>query len=231
MARRHAPFAGLGDRYGEELARGLRFTGYPAAHFSAKRIERVRALAAEQSVAVNTVLDFGCGAGSALPTLRAAFPGARVIGFEPEPGLRDAARAVAVQAEAEVLDANELAMSAEADLVYCNGVFHHIERADRIAAIATLARALRPGGLACIWDNSPLNPGTRFVMSRIPFDRGAILLGPRELEVLELSAGLTPIVTEFHFVFPRWLRALDGIEPALRRLPVGGQFLVAGRRA
>jgi hypothetical protein len=156
------------------------------------------------------------------------FPGARIIGFEPTPGLRVIATRNANGAS--VVQHDELQMDSEVDLVYCNGVFHHIERADRILAVATLAKAIRPGGLATIWDNSPLNPGTRLVMSRIPFDRGAQLLGPQELEVLQVSANLAPVATEFHFVFPRWLRALEPLERRMTRLPFGGQFLVAGRR-
>jgi SAM-dependent methyltransferase len=223
-------FEEVGDRYGEQLARGLRLTGYPASHFAARRIARVSELTTKFGVAVGAVLDFGCGAGESLALLRAAFPGARVLGYEPAAQMRDAARTAAAAAGAEVLDADKLSLNAEVDLVYCNGVFHHIARAERIAAIASLAHALRPGGLACIWENSPLNPGTRLVMARIPFDRDAILLGPQELEVLELSAGLTPVATEFHFVFPRLLSFLEPLESRLRAVPLGGQYLVAGRR-
>lgn len=221
-------FAEVGDRYGEQLARGLRLTGYPASHFAQRRIDRVREIAAEEGLNVRAVLDFGCGVGDALPLLQKAFPGARVIGYEPTHELRAIAAKNATGAE--ILQTDELQLNAEVDLVYCNGVFHHIERAERIVAVATLARALRPGGLACIWDNSPLNPGTRLVMARIPFDRGAQLLGPQEVEVLQLSANITPVRREFHFVFPRWLRALEPLEGRLRHLPFGGQFLVVGRR-
>jgi SAM-dependent methyltransferase len=226
-----ASFAEVGDRYGEQLARGLRLTGYPAAHYASRRIERVRELAAARDRSVGAVLDFGCGVGSSFPLLRAAFPAARVVGFEPTPDLRRIATTAAEAAGATVLQSDALDLVDDVDVVYCNGVFHHIARADRIGAIASLARAIKPGGLACIWENSPLNPGTRLVMSMIPFDRGAQVLGPQELEVLELSAGLTPVAREYHFVFPRWLRTLDSLEPRLRDVPFGGQYLVAGLRA
>lgn len=203
-------------------------TGYPASYFAERRIARVRELAALEGLTVGAVLDFGCGVGRSLPLLQSAFPGARVIGYEPTEGLRRVATQNA--GDAEVLQTDVLQLNAEVDLVYCNGVFHHIERAQRITAIAALARALKPGGLACVWENSPFNPGTRLVMALIPFDRGVQMLGPRELEVLELSADIEPMVTEFHFVFPRWLRSLQPLESRLRRIPFGGQFLVAGRR-
>lgn len=223
-------FSEVGDRYGEQLARGLRLTGESAEHFAKRRIARVQEIAAEQRVDVRSVLDFGCGIGGSFPLLRAAFPGARILGFEPADGLREVAAGAAATAGAELIGGTSLVIDRGVDVVYCNGVFHHIPSAERIGAIASLARAIRPGGWAFIWENSPLNPGTRFVMSRIPFDKGAVLLGPHELQVLEISAGITPAATEFHFVFPRALKLLRPIEPRLRRLPLGGQFLVAGRR-
>jgi hypothetical protein len=36
--------------------------------------------------------------------------------------------------------------------------------------------------------------------------------------------------TEFHFVFPRLLKWLRGLEPWLRGVPAGGQYLVVARR-
>jgi SAM-dependent methyltransferase len=225
-----ARFSELGKRYGEELARGLHVTGESGVYYATRRIDRVRELAAKHRVDVRSVLDFGCGIGIAFPLLRAAFPDARVLGFEPADGLREVAADAAVATGAEIVGGTTLDLERVVDVVYCNGVFHHIPSAERIAAIATLARALRSGGWAFIWENSPLNPGTRYVMSRISFDKGAILVGPRELQVLEISAGITPLATEFHFIFPHALKVLRPLEARLRHLPLGGQFLVAGRR-
>src|SRR6059036_11455 len=39
------------------------------------------------------------------------------------------------------------------------------------------------------WENNPWNPGTRLVMSRIPFDRDAVPLSPPEVRRLVLTAG------------------------------------------
>ena len=64
----------------------------------------------------------------------------------------------------------------EIDLAFCNGVFHHIPPEQRARAIAYVYRCLRPGGLFALWENNPWNPGTRLVMSRIPFDRDALPL-------------------------------------------------------
>jgi len=222
-------FGEVGGGYGSQLARGLRLTGEPAEYYARRRITRVRDLARELGVSPRAVLDFGCGAGTSLGILREAFPDARIVGFEPEPELADVARPAAAAARSELVGREDLVEARFADVVYCNGVFHHIAREERPVAARSVSRALRPGGLTFVWENSPFNPGTRMVMARIPFDRDAVLLPPSELRSLQREAGLTPITTEFHFVFPRPLRFARPLEKALRALPLGGQYVVVGR--
>jgi SAM-dependent methyltransferase len=223
-------FGEVGAAYGSQLARGLSLTGEPAEYYARRRIARVRDLARERGVTPKAVLDFGCGTGTSLGLLRDAFPHARIVGFEPESELVDVGRTAATAASAELVGREDLIESGFADLVYCNGVFHHIPRESRAAAAQTMARALRADGLACVWENSPFNPGTRMVMARIPFDRDAVLLRPSELRSLQHGAGLGYVATEYHFVFPRPLRFARPLESALRPLPLGGQYLVVGRR-
>jgi SAM-dependent methyltransferase len=223
-------FSEIGDRYGEQLARGLRLTGENAEYFARGRIARVRKIVEVRGVRVTSLLDFGCGTGSSFAILREAFPAAEILGFEPAAGLRELAQAAASSARARVLDADTLSLDGAVDLVYCNGVYHHIPPGDRAKAMASLSRALRPGGLACVWENSPYNPGTRVIMSRVEFDQDAVLLTPAELRRHYRASGLRPLATEFHFVFPRVLRFARALEPALRRLPLGGQYVVVSRR-
>jgi len=223
-------FGEVGGGYGSQLARGLSLTGEPAEYYARRRIARVRDLARERGVTPEAVLDFGCGTGTSLGLLRDAFPEVRIVGFEPEPELVEVARTSAAAASAELVGREDLVETSFADLVYCNGVFHHIPRESRAAAARRVANALRAGGLAFVWENSPFNPGTRMVMARIPFDRDAVLLRPSELRSLQDGAGLTHLTTEYHFVFPRPLRFARPLEKALRPLPLGGQYVVVGRR-
>ena len=62
-------------------------------------------------------------------------------------------------------------LKGSADLVYCNGIFHQIPVAERMAAVDYIQCCLRPGGMFALW---PWNSGTRYVMSRCTFDRNAI---------------------------------------------------------
>jgi SAM-dependent methyltransferase len=115
-------------------------------------------------------------------------------------------------------------------LAYCNGVFHHIPPAGRDAAARDVFRWLRPGGAFALWENNPWNPGTRLVMSRIPFDRDAITLSYLEAQALLRRAGFRAVATSFHFFFPSALRALRRAEPWLERVPFGAQYCVLARK-
>ena len=90
--------------------------------------------------------------------------------------------------------------------------------------------ALRPGGWLAFWENNPWNPILRYAMSRIPFDRDAILVWPRSARQLLRSAGLRVFETNFMFVFPAMLAFLRGIEPWLIHLPLGAQYLVLAQK-
>jgi len=67
-------------------------------------------------------------------------------------------------------------------------------------------------------------------MSRLPFDRDAVPLRPAESRRGAMSAGLTVISTDHLFFFPAMLRWLRPLEPFLRRVPLGGQYLVLCRK-
>ncbi|HET9131994.1 MAG TPA: class I SAM-dependent methyltransferase, partial [Terriglobia bacterium] len=116
------------------------------------------------------------------------------------------------------------------DLVFTNGVFHHIPPPERPGAIDYIFRALRPGGLLAFWENNPWNPGTRYVMSRIPFDRDAITLSSRESEGMIRAGGFEVLRTDFLFIFPKMLGFLRTLEPSLVRFPFGAQYQVLCRK-
>jgi hypothetical protein len=63
-------------------------------------------------------------------------------------------------------------------------------------------------------------------MHRVPFDRDAVMVWPKEARRLARQAGLTIVRTDYAFVFPNKLRRLRPLEPALRRLALGAQYQV-----
>jgi SAM-dependent methyltransferase len=116
------------------------------------------------------------------------------------------------------------------DLAFSNGVFHHIRPADRPSTIDYIYRALRPGGIFALWENNPWNPGTRYVMSRIPFDRDTTPLSASETRGLLRAGGFEILRTDYLFVFPRFCSWFRALEPRLSGLPLGAQYQVLCRK-
>ncbi|HEY6331896.1 MAG TPA: class I SAM-dependent methyltransferase, partial [Blastocatellia bacterium] len=145
------------------------------------------------------------------------------IGVDTSQGSLDVARKTH---SGEFHEVSQYSPAQEIDLIYCNGVFHHIPIGERGGALEYLYKSLRPGGILALWENNPLNPVTRYMMSRIPFDRFAVTLRAREAKDMAESAGFSVLRTDHLFVFPRWLGPLRSIEPYLSRAPIGAQYQV-----
>jgi ubiquinone/menaquinone biosynthesis C-methylase UbiE len=97
----------------------------------------------------DTVLDIGSGPGDLLVALAAAVPAARVVGVEPSAAMREMAASRGVESVAGVAEALPFD-DASVDLVVSTLSAHHWD--DPVAAFAEIARVLRPGGEARIYD-------------------------------------------------------------------------------
>ena len=215
--------------YEAALDRGLSLTGESRDFYASRRVEITRELCRQLGLHARSICDYGCGTGDTLPLLREQLGAKRLLGLDPSTESLDEARRRHGDTAFEWSTPDTIAASSTPlaiDAVYCNGVFHHIPPSARLEAARQILRLLRPGGCWFFWENNPLNPGTRWVMSRIPFDRDAITLRPGEARELGRAAGAHWIETTFHFYFPNTLRALRPAERWLRRVPFGGQYLV-----
>jgi SAM-dependent methyltransferase len=216
------------DRYEDALQRGLAVSGESSEYFARGRIAFLAEQLRRSGVAVARVMDFGCGTGVAIPFLRESFRGATVIGLDVS--TRSLAKARAENPGVQFFEPQNFEPRGDIDLVYCNGVFHHIPLPERASAVQLIRRALRPGGVFALWENNPWNPGTQWVMSRIPFDRDAIKLSPPGAQSLVTNAGFAVRSVDFLFFFPKLLQVFRPIERYLHRLPLGAQYQVLAER-
>lgn len=217
------------DEYDAMLQRGLKLSGEDKHFFIHGRLADLAA-SLPRELRPRRILDFGCGIGDTSVLLARTFPDARVVGAETAEQALDHARRHHASEAVSFVAVDEIAGLEPFDLAYVNGVFHHIPPSQRPRAARLIFDALRPGGCFALFENNPLNPGTRLVMSRIPFDRDAVTLTPWETRRLLRSAGFELHATRFLFVFPRILKALRAAEPWLTRLPLGAQYWVLARR-
>ncbi len=216
--------------YDTDLARGLALSGESKEYFAGGRLRRVRERLGLLEWKVRSVLDFGCGPGSTTPLFHELLGAELLVGVDPSAELLARARERFGSASAEFLAPEELAAEPRFDLGFCNGVFHHIPPERRAEAARYVLDRLRPGAPFAFCENNPWNPGTRWVMRRIPFDRDAIPIAlPRARELLR-EAGFEILSGETLFYFPRLLRWLRPLERPLAALPLGAQYLVFARK-
>jgi SAM-dependent methyltransferase len=216
--------------YEAALQQGLSATGESKDFFAQGRINYLRQCLHQLGLTPARILDFGCGTGTSIPLLL-SLPGAQsAIGVDnSEESLKIAAQQNS-SANATFATSQSLPPAGDIDLAFCNGVFHHIPLTDRAACMKYIFDSLRPGGIFTFWENNPWNPGTRYVMSKIPFDRDAITLSPPEARRLAQAAGFDVLAGRFLFFFPKSLGWLRWMERMMTRIPLGGQYVILCRK-
>jgi|ERR1022692_774309 SAM-dependent methyltransferase len=177
-----------------------------------------------------TAMDFGCGTGGSVPYFFDIMGCKRVIAVDPSVESLRVAKERCSGFDVQLLTAQEFAPSANIPFAFCNGVFHHILAADRLQALAYIRAALSENGILAFWENNPWNPLVVYGMSLNEFDRNAQTLSPlRSIRLLK-SAGFRIQFVDFCFFFPHFARGLRRLEPALRWLPLGAQYLVLAQK-
>ena len=223
-------FDNYADDYVNALQQGLKYSGEDAAYFASARVRWLARQLERLRFAPRSLLDFGCGNGASTPFFLSTLKVAEVTGVDASQALLEIARRQHGSPKATFVLRNDYQPRKQVDIAFCNGVFHHIQPSERAAALDVICRALRPGGLFAFWENNPWNPGTRFVMSRIPFDRDAITISPAGARQLLRKAGFEIVRSDYLFFFPRILRWLRPLEPRLAGIPLGAQYLVVARK-
>ena len=216
--------------YDTALNRGIAVSGEDKTFFAKGRILWLSRCLKKLGFAPKSVLDYGCGTGTATPFFIDVLGAESVVGVDLSAKSLEVARQVHAGLPVEYALTSDYTPTGSIDLAFCNGVFHHVPRDKRAETAQYIAGCLRPGGLFALWENNPCNPGARYVMSRIPFDRDAIPLSPREARAVMRDAGLDPVRTDYCFIFPRFASLLRVLEPYFVKVPVGAQYQVLGRR-
>jgi SAM-dependent methyltransferase len=229
-ARNGQAFDAYAAEYDAALAQGLAVSGEEKTYFIHSRITWLARCLQRLGERPRCVLDFGCGIGSTTPYF-GELPGMEsVIGVDISAESLTIANQAYGSSSNQFLKFNQYQPAEQLDLAFCNGVFHHIPIPERANAVDYICRSLRRGGLFAFWDNNPWSPGARYVMSQIPFDRGAIMVSAPEARRLLKAGGFDIVRTDFLFIFPRILSWFRGLEAILSPLPLGAQYQVLCRK-
>jgi len=226
-----AEFDRFADTYDADLNQALSVSGETKDYFARARVQWLANRLRESGEKPCSAMDYGCGIGDTTALLRESLGLHCILGLDVSLRSVEVAKRQHGASQCIFQTFDQHVLEGNVDLVYCNGVFHHIPVAERDAALRFIHDSLRPGGMFALWENNPWNPGTRLVMSRIPFDRDAVRLPPPEVRRLLLTAGFRlEQAIRFLFYFPRALSVFRALEPWLVLMPLGAQYYALGRR-
>jgi SAM-dependent methyltransferase len=218
------------ESYRDAVNSSIAFTGADVDFFARLKADDLVATLDRHigGAAAARVLDVGCGAG-----VTDAYLAARVgelHGADVSEGLLEAAAAANPQVRYRSFDGVTLPYEDDAfDTSFVICVLHHVDVDARTPLVRELQRVTRPGGLVVVYEHNPFNPLTRVAVHRCEFDRGVVLLRPEQTRRLLRDAGAPPVESRYIAFFPWPASALHALERRLSWLPLGGQFVVAGR--
>jgi SAM-dependent methyltransferase len=208
------------------------FSGQDAEYFTQMKARALVNLARRRvgDPVTLTALDVGCGVG--VTDRHLVDPFAQVIGVDIFDGVLERAMVANPQAEYRLYDGRTLPLhDGTVDVAFAICVVHHVPPSGWPRFAAEMARVLRPGGIAAIFEHNPLNPLTRRVVSNCVFDEDAVLLGRRRASGLLQQAGLVPCEDRYIAFLPFGGKAVAPIEGVLRRVPLGAQYYVSAMRS
>lgn len=220
------------DEYKQDIERALAFTGLEMDLFTRGKadsivdlLERLHPGGAKAA----DCLDIGCGIGNLHPFLRAGV--GRLRGADISADAIATARELNPAIDYRVYDGRRLPYE-DATFDFCSTacVMHHVPPPQWPDFVAEAWRVTRPGGLFAVYEHNPLNPMTRIVVCRCPFDHDAVLLRARRVLALMRQAGFEPVLRQYLFFVPidaPWARRVDRL---LGWLPIGAQYVVCGRK-
>src|SRR4051794_27590417 len=81
----HEQFDGVAEDYDAALQKGLSVTGEDKHYFARGRIQFLKSLLPREALPIGSILDFGCGTGSATPYLVEAFSPWQILGVDVSP--------------------------------------------------------------------------------------------------------------------------------------------------
>ncbi len=218
------------NSYECQLDEALRFSGQDADFFTRAKARGLHDLARRYvgNPAQLEALDIGCAVGLTdtflLPTFK------HVTGVDISAPLIERAAERNPEATYHSYEGGRLPYDDNSfDVVFTFCVLHHVPPRERPTFVAEMHRVTRHGGIAVVGEHNPLNPLTQLVVSRCAFDEDAVLLRAREVDRLFRQAKLDPVEKRYILILPSEAPTVQRLERALRAVPIGAQYLLAGR--
>lgn len=215
-------FDKFAERYDKVLSQSMPLGMDEDEYFAEYKIAQANQLLTGKKV--SRILDFGCGAGRSLPYLAKYFPNATLVGFD----LSAESLNVAKSRFPDAALYSDWALLADMrfDLIFAANVFHHIPLPLQLPQLLMCKALMADDGKMIVFEHNPINPATRWIFERCPFDVDAKMIRKKEMILLSNDAGMRVTETGYTLFFPRQLSVLRFFEPYLSWLPLGAQYYV-----
>lgn len=211
------------DSYRQEVEDALSFAGQGLDFYTRVKAEAVGRILDRDGPASPKLLDVGCGHGFIHPLL--VDLGCEVFGIETASEVLPLARKANPGTDYVAYDGRTLPFARQSfDVVLTICVMHHVPPPQWSAFLAEARRVLRPGGRIIIFEHNPLNPLTRYVVSRNEIDADAVLLPHRRLNTMLGSCGFREVRSRFILFTPFSQPIVRRAEIFLEWLPLGAQY-------
>jgi|SoiMethySBSTD1v2_1073268.scaffolds.fasta_scaffold12717_6 SAM-dependent methyltransferase len=224
-------FDTIAPSYRQSILPWMKITGESLEFYARCRIQWTSRKLKAQGIRPKRIMDFGCGVGGAIPFLQEEFGAStEIIGVDVSRNSLElaASKYASDRVTFEYLDHHSPKQNL--DLVYCNGVFHHLHGSERDVAAKYVRDCLRPDGYFALWENNPWNPLMRYNMSHAEIDKDAEPIPAISGRKIVTRNGFDLISTEHLFIFPALLGFLRPLESLARSIPIGAQYVLFSRK-
>ena len=175
----------------------------------------------------NKILDYGCGIGLCLPHLKNAFPHSAIYGTDLS--LESLKIAKSYNPFLNLINTSNL-KDHKFDLIFISGVFHHIHKSERNKVFAEFNDLLKDDGGIIIFEHNPYNFITRKLVSECPYDEGVELIYFNEMKSYFKKNIINILDSGYTLFFPSFLKYLRRYDYLLKKLYLGGQYYIAGKK-
>lgn len=219
-------------KYREVVDQSIEFSGLEMDVFTRGKVADALDVLDAFSVvptAQSVCLDIGCGIGVSHSLFSPRVQD--MAGADVSSEAVESARLTNPEVDYRVYDGELLPFEDESfDFCSTTCVLHHVPPDQWSSFVAEAWRVTRPGGLFAVYEHNPINPMTRWAVSRCPFDHDAVLLSAGRVRELLVQQGFEIVTRRYLFFLPLdrpWARRF---ERWLRWLPLGAQYVVCARR-
>lgn len=151
------------------------------------------------------ILDFGCGDGLSCELLKKMFPQSQIVGVDVSEESIKIAKEKNCGCEFFVYDGQELPFKTEEfDLVFSSCVFHHIAQKKQSGLLQALYNVSAKNAKIFIFEHNPINPFTRKIFKDCIFDKGAEMIGAKNLHEIVKKAKFQDSKINYTLFFPRY---------------------------